>query len=49
MTGRDVTPNLRTNLAYPDAQAIHLHGLSLNCSCPSSLAYHREAESIGIG
>jgi hypothetical protein len=25
--GKDVTPNLRTHLAYPDAQLIHLHGL----------------------
>ncbi len=27
MTGRDVTPNLRTHLDTPDAQLIHLHGL----------------------
>ena len=27
MTGRDVTPNLLTHLAYPDAQVIHLHSL----------------------
>jgi hypothetical protein len=39
VTGRDVTPNLRTHLAYPDAQVIHLHSLSLGCSCLSSLAY----------
>src|SRR6266568_8351820 len=27
VTGRDVTPNLRTHLDTPDAQLIHLHGL----------------------
>src|SRR6266487_3789650 len=27
VTGRDVTPHLRTHLAYPDAQVIHLHSL----------------------
>ena len=49
MTGRDVTPNLLTHLASPDAQVIHLHSLSLSCSCHSSLAHHRDAKSIGIG
>jgi hypothetical protein len=37
VTGRDVTPNLLTHLAYPDAQVIHLHSLSLSCLCLSTL------------
>jgi hypothetical protein len=39
VTGRDVTPHLLTHLASPDAQVIHLHSLTLSCSCLSSLAY----------
>ena len=31
------TPNLGTDVAYPDAQLIHLHCSDLCCSCPSSV------------
>ncbi len=34
MTGRDVTPNLLTHLASPDAQVIHRHSLASQLLMP---------------
>src|SRR6266702_6152564 len=49
VTGRDVTPNVLTHLASPDAQVIHRHSLAsqllmpfLSCaSSPSRVYRHR--------
>jgi hypothetical protein len=37
VTGRDVTPNLLTHLASPDAQVIHRHSLASQLLMPSTL------------
>jgi hypothetical protein len=49
VTGRDVTPNLLTHLASPNAQVIHLHSRVSAAHALPRFAHHRQAESIGIG
>ena len=49
MTGRDVTPNLLTHLASPDAQVIHLHSRVPAAHALPRFAHHRQVESICIG